>query len=404
MKKVILFIPFWQQEGHVGNNRVNRFLKWLIEENYHVIIICAGSVDNQQKMNWGELITIRDSMNLFNQTASGKEEKVVRKPNKWRRRIAYWLFNPDPSVVWAKVAAKHAFTQKASIGGEFILSSSPPESAHIGAWIISQQFNIPHIVDMRDGWLDEPLKPILRSSALRRWREGKLERKILQDAENIQVTSDIWKKLLCQRIPEVCPKVSVLTNGYPSYDYIKTNQRKLDSELVLIHAGRFSGSDIRRTPNLLLDPLFHTLSKQSAQGMIKLIGQLSKEEIQIIDPFRKKFLKIGWRIEHTGKIPRQELLALLPAADGLLLLSASYAAIPSKLFEYIPTERPIFVVTERDSATWKVCEELPQAMLVGMQDKTLLREREFCFSEVKSIIPDKYSNDMLKNKFMKLLK
>ena len=82
-------------------------------------------------------------------------------------------------------------------------------------------------------------------------------------------------------------------------------------------------------------------------GVIQLIGPLSNDEMTIIETFKSRFAALGWRIECPGSLPRSEVLALLPQADGLLLLSASHAALPSKLFEYIPTGRPMFVATIR---------------------------------------------------------
>lgn len=366
-RKVILFIPFWRQEGHVGNNRVDRFVRWLAEDGYVVCIIRAGSVDSVRQEPWGQEITVRDRMGLHVDPVPSKDTTVTtRKPNKYRRALAYWLFNPDPTIVWARAAARHPAVLQAMEGAAFILSSSPPESAHVGAWVLSRRTGVPHIVDMRDGWLDEPLKPLLRTSAVRRWIEGRLEARILRDATAIQVTSDVWKELLCERMPELRSKVQVLTNGYPqNTPTAPTSYKKVTSEeLVLIHAGRFIGSRLTQFPGLLLEPLLKNLSINPAKGVIKLIGSLSDAELKLIEPFKSLFSKIGWRIECLGSMPRGELLELLPKADGLLLLSASYAAIPSKLFEYVPSGRPIFVVTEKDSITWRICNALSQACVV----------------------------------------
>jgi hypothetical protein len=224
---------------------------------------------------------------------------------------------------------------------------------------------------MRDGWLEEPLRSLLRNSAFRRWREGRMESRILRHAKGIQVTSDIWKKLLSEGFPTLLSKIHVLTNGYP----LHTPPPQLmppkgpGDRFQLIHAGRFIDSDKRRTPNLLLEPLLNNLASGSHSGTIELLGPLSKDEQAIIEPFKSRFTEIGWHIECPGRMPRCEVLKLLPKADGLLLLSASHAALPSKLFEYIPTGRPLFVVTTKDSAVWNICGSLPQATLINMGDE-----------------------------------
>ena len=403
MKKAVIFAPFWRQYQHVGNHRVDRFLRWLTEDGHHVVIIRAGSIYGQREEPWGTEITVRDPMGLYRDASPTGVQPPMRKPNKLRRAFSYWLFNPDPSVVWAHAAARHPAVLEAASGAAFILSSSPPESAHVGAWKLSQRLSLPHIVDMRDGWLDEPLKPMLRTSAFRRWREGRLEARILRDAGAIQVTSDVWQDLLCKRLPELASKVTVLTNGYPPSmpELVRTERNKQqDAGLVLVHAGRFLGSMLTRSPDLLLQQLFEGIKPNTSHGTVKLIGSLSTEELKIIERFAVPFADLGWLIECPGSLPHHELLELLPQADGLLLLSETFAAIPCKLFEYIPTGRPILVVTERGSATWRICEKLPQATLVEtrVQSNDLTVQMYLnAASDRESMTgcPDEYTEDYL---------
>jgi hypothetical protein len=406
-KKAVIFAPFWGHVGHVGNLRVDRFMRWLIEDGYSVAIIRAGSAEGERQVTWGTEITVRDNLGLYRDNVTGSSNVYTRKPNKLRRWLAYWLFNPDPTVVWAKAAAKNERVLAAMQRADFILSSSPPESAHVGAWQLSRRTGVPHIVDMRDGWLDEPLKPLLRSSLLRRWQEGRIEGQILSHAKAIQVTSTVWKDLLCDRHPKFTAKVQVLTNGYPQQNYQSESSfsKNTNKEKLLIHAGRFSGSDTRRTPNLLLAPLLRNFQKQASSGVIELIGPLSTDELRIIEPFKSRFNNIGWRIECPGNRPRNELLERLQHADGLLLLSASYAALPSKLFEYIPTGKPIFAVTEHDSATWKICEKLPQATLIDVysQNQSPADTKDAFYSHTKYAMPEDYSEAFLKLRFKEVL-
>ena len=368
MKKAVIFAPFWRRPGHVGNNRVDRFVRWLAEDGYQVVIIRAGSRDELRETAWGGELTVRDPLGLYRDPVTEGETPALRKPNKLLYWLAYWLFNPDPSVMWARAAAANSRVQDAVADADFILSSSPPESAHVGAWMLARKLNRPHIVDMRDGWLDEPLKPILINSALRRWLEARLEAKILANAARIFVTSDVWRDLLCHRLPIIADKTAVLTNGCPKEvecGEAIINHASAEDGLVLIHAGRFSGSDRRRTPDILLAPLLNSIRQKPSRGIVRLIGPLPAEELAEIAKYDNRFEEMGWRIECPGSMPRDRLLEMLPKASGLLMISASRAAIPSKLFEYIVAHRPILVVTERNSATWQVCEKLPQAFLIA---------------------------------------
>lgn len=408
-RKAVLFAPFWRQEGHVGKYRVDRFVRWLANEGYTVIIIRAGMADEECHQPWGREIAVRDQFALYRDVPPEPAYRgSPRKASALARAAGKWVLIPDSTVVWARAAAKRPSVVEAMRGAAFILSSSPPESAHLGAWLLSRRTAVPHIVDMRDGWLDEPLKPLLRTSALHRWLEGRMEARILRDAKSIQVTSDVWKSLLCARFPGFAPKVHVLTNGYPkstTFLQSKPPQGSRDG-LLMIHAGRFTDSDSRRTPDLLLQPLLHNLTGQSSAGVVRLIGALSENESAVIGSFRPRFERIGWRIECSGLLPRSEVLALLPKADGLLLVSASRAALPSKLFEYIPTGRPLFVVTGKGSATWNVCAQLPQATLVEIGASGLgsdLIHETPCYEKGEFRIPPEYREECLAKTFTNMI-
>lgn len=381
-KKAILFVPFWRMAGHVGNNRADRFVRWLNEEGYELVIVRAGTREAVCAEPWGQEITVVDRLGLHPDVPPGQAKAVPRrKPNKLRRALAYRLFNPDPAVVWAKAAARHPKVIEAMQDANFILSSSPPESAHVGAWMLSQKTGVPHIMDMRDGWLDEPLKPLLHSSPLRRWQERRLESRIAKNAKAIQVTSDAWKELFDARYPELAHKVQVLTNGYPQHMPPVSDKppKGGDDEYVLIHAGRFTGSRMSQKPELLLEPLLKNLALEPSKGVIRFYGNLTADDISGIQAFQQRFGRIGWRVEFPGTVSRTKMLEIMQQADGLLLLSASHAALPSKLFEYIATCKPVFCVSFYDSATWKVAAGTEQMTSVATVADEDARHREKTF-------------------------
>lgn len=406
-KKAVLFAPFWRQENHVGNYRVDRFLRWLSQDRYYVTLIRAGSRDGQRKEPWGEEITIRDPLGLYRDPVPGTTQVLTRKPNRLRRSLACRLLVPDPTIVWARAAANHERVISAMRGASFILSSSPPESIHLGAWLLSRRTGVPHIVDMRDGWLDEPLRPLLASSSVRRWREARMEARIVRDAKAIQVTSDVWKELLCARYGGLTQKVHVLTNGYPaSAGSAAASRRKGRGELLLIYAGNFLASRLTQSPELLLEPLLKNLSLQPSCGVVQLIGSLSDKEKSIVQAIQPCFEAIGWRIEFAGTMPRSEVLARLTEAEGLLLLAATHAALPGKLFEYIPTGKPLFVVTHRNSATWLLCEPLPQVTLkeVGAEKDNCRPDPQTPFyTERPHRVPEEYSEEYLAHVFRRTI-
>lgn len=398
-KKAVLFVPFWRMAGHVGNHRIDRFRRWLSSDGYQIVVIRAGEKEGVCNEEWGIEITVVDRLGLHPES---KPEQAIavskRKPSKLRRAVANWLFNPDPAVVWAKAAARHPKVIEAVKGASLILSSSPPDSVHVGAWMLSEKTGVPMIMDMRDGWLDEPLKPLLNTSAFRRWREGRLESRIAKHAKVIQVTSDVWKELFDTRYPYLAAKVHVLTNGYPTQMplQIRNAEREIKKEFILIYAGQFTHSQKARLPELLMAPLLKNLALKPSEGVIRFYGNLSNEEVECIQSFEKQFMKINWRIEFHGMVPRIEMLAAMQQADGLLLLSASHAAIPSKLFEYLATELPIGYVAPQGSATDRVLKDFGNVV-------NLVSSRVGIFELPTGKIPENYRERSLSRKFSEVL-
>jgi len=401
-KKAVLFVPFWRQSAHVGNNRVDRFRRWLIEEGYELVIVLAGTREAVRYESWGQEITVVDRLGLHPESDPDEVKQLSnRKPNRFRRALANWLFNPDPAIVWSKAAARHPKVNDAMQGAKFILSSSPPESAHVGAWLLSRKFSVPHIMDMRDGWLDEPLKPLLNSSALRRWLESRLESRIANHAMAIQVTSDIWKELFDVRYPHLANKTHILTNSYlpnmpnPNSLILKA----ADEERVLIHAGRFMGSHMKREPELLMEPLLKNLTNTHYKGVIRFYGDLSEQEVVRLEDYQPRFNSINWRVEFHGSLPRAKMLDVMQNSDGLLLLSASHAALPSKMFEYLATGLPIGYVAEVGCATEKLLKKIKSSINLESESLSGILEPDTFHG---CIAPVEYSEPVLKRKFKEI--
>ncbi|MCK4349416.1 MAG: hypothetical protein KAX13_01085, partial [Candidatus Krumholzibacteria bacterium] len=263
------------------------------------------------------------------------------------------------------------------------------------------------VVDMRDGWLDEPLKPLLERSRIRRWREGRLESAIFRQAERIFVTSDVWKELLGKRLPFTRDKTVILYNGYPNLELSPAPAVKSsDERMTLLHAGRFMHSSLERNPKYLLEPLLKGLDQVERKGKVVLLGQLSRDDMAEVRSWRERYAEYGWSIEIAEPVPREAMMRKLMEADGLLLLSTSNAAVPSKLFEYLAAGKPILAFTPRRSAVWRIGESIQHVSLVdyrededaGGAQKTFL---DSCLNGVISVsLPDLFHESTLSEIFI----
>jgi hypothetical protein len=293
-----------------------------------------------------------------------------------------------------------------------IISSSPPHSSHLAAYNLSKNYNIPYIIDLRDGWMDEPLKPILTKSRIRNWLESSIEKKIISKAYRIFVTSNEWKILLKSRLKETEKKTCLLTNAYPVIQQQEGSEKneKKSKNLKLIYAGRFTGSSYLRTINMLLEPIYFALLNSDKSVQIEILGDLKRKDKYHFKSWLMKFEEISSSITVHARVERNEMLRKISDADGLLLLSISHSALPSKLYEYIYTKKPILAVTLKNSAVWNLADRLPQMFLYDCNTKVkdytaIINFFEACETgNYKYRIPKEFSEEYLGNIFLEELK
>jgi glycosyltransferase involved in cell wall biosynthesis len=412
--KAIIIAPFWRQAGHVGNYRIERFIRWFSSAGVEILLVRAGSKDQEQQESWGLELTIRDPIGLYRDSEPSGEPPTPRKPNYLRRQLALWLFNPDVGVIWANHVAKHPKVLQHAAGAEWVLSSSRPESVHVASWRLAKKLKSKLVIDMRDGWLDEPLEPLLMTSSIRRFVEGRLEKNILAAADQIFVTSAVWRDLLVSRGVTGAEKVEVITNAYPAFDFSKAlaepcQHKTAAKQFDLLHTGRFRASRATQDPALLLEPLRVCLAERELKGQIHLLGQLDAQEQLEIEHYVEPMSAIGWPIHCYPAVSRDQAMTRIAQADGLLLLCAAQAAIPSKIFEYIPSKKPLLIVAKEDAAVWGVGRNIKQASLLDYTRPETWQSAIDVFLEMlvntehESNCPEIYSDDYLGNVFLSCL-
>jgi hypothetical protein len=406
--KSILIAPFWGNPQHVGARRVERFVRWLSAEGMDVVIVRAGHTDRVRNIKYGWEITVHDPLGLYGDVDTVNSQAYhipKRNPDPLRRRIAYMLFNPDPTAVWAWRVCNHALVLKHGQNARWVISSSPPESVHLAGNGVATKLKASHVVDMRDGWLDKPLRPILNKSRIRRWREGRLERGILKQASHIFSATPTLKQLLNVRLPFTENKSSLLTNGCsPGVDNLPPPQ-PAGERIRLLYAGRFIGSRHTQKVEYLFGPLF--LGIEKCQGEVLIYGRMESEDLKVVEVLKTNMATKNWQVNVNLPILHKELLDLYQQIDGLLLLAAEHYVLTSKLFEYLSTGKPILCATLSESDAWKICEDIPQMFCVDYTDPDLVPVRAFlraCMTgEYRAIVPEYFTDTHLAQVFMEAL-
>lgn len=412
--KIIVIAPFWGRSDHIGRYRIERIVRWLVSDNYRVIVVWSGLEDNLvEKDKWIE-VEIRDPLRRFtrkinNRTNIVLTEKQIKKSFSLRILIQKIVFYFDRELVWSIWLTKKAMIKNVCKNAQAVISSSPPESSHLASYILAKKNNLKLLIDMRDGWLDEPMRLYREKWSLKRTIEMRWEFKIIRNASRIFVTSDNWKKLLEHRLPIATNKTTVLTNAYP-VDY-EVNQNILNrdssSRIILLHAGRFKGTRSTNKISILLQPLYNILkSKINLEFNIVLLGDLMSEDYNELKYWREQFSSTHSEVITKERVTRMEMYAELAKANGLLLLAATKAFIPSKTFEYIKSAKPILAVTSKSSSIWELGQKVPQMFLFDYtaQKPDYRPVKEFlnaCQTGVYEYkIPEEYSEEYLSKIFL----
>lgn len=403
--KAVILAPFWGSKTHVGVKRIERFVRWLQQEGISVVLICASKKEYVINRDWGLEIAVQDPFGFYG--GSDVSTNVSRKPNKLRRFLALLLFNPDPTIVWSRRVARNISVLSKVNDAKFIISSSPPESVHIAGAKLAKKVGAKFIVDLRDGWLDVPLKPFLQKYWWQRLREGRVERKVLKQADKIFISTNGLYNLLTERLAFVKHKTTLLTNGYSVKNIpISLPKSKNDKTVNLLYAGNFLSSSSLQCPTYLFRSFFYWAEKTAIQGKIKLLSNLTPADLADINNWKNKFQKTSWQIDINGMVSLEELKKELLNSDGLLLLAGGFYALTGKLFEYLPTGKPILAVTQKNSELWNFAKDNPQMFLVDYTcaDKYVDVISDFikvCQNKkIFDCLPKQYSEDYLKDLFI----
>ena len=264
---------------------------------------------------------------------------------------------PEPLVLaWAPFARRRALRLNRRGRFDCVITSSPPESAHAVGRALRRR-GVPWVVDLRDAWTFEPIRPPFPTGLQRRLDE-RLERRWLRSADAVVCVSRPAAHDLRERLgiePRLVP------NGWDP-DLIAPGGSVddgagiLDPDRVsLVYTGRF-GSYGRDPAPLVgaLGELGRTDAQTASRLELVVAGPLTTAEAELM-----KTDVSPARIVVPGSLTRERAVALQGAADALLLLASPRRTqlINFKLFEYLATGRPILALAAGTEAG-RVVEEL----------------------------------------------
>lgn len=285
----------------------------------------------------------------------------------WAIKGIQALFVPDEKIGWYPWAKREGRRIIDAHRPEVIMSSGPPNTAHVIAAALKRETGIPYVADFRDPWVGNFfLKP---PTPLHAWFNRRLERRVVEAADKvISISETMTEGFISCYAEEDASKFITLTNGYDLDDFPGPDElgRSGRRPFVLIYTGTFYGTI---TP----EPLFAAVRGLIDSGAIdpgefeiEIVGPAEADTGRLIDRFELDSI-----VQRPGFKPRADALRDLAAADCALLVlgpePASTLILTTKIFEYLAARKPILaLVPEGDAA--KLIKEAGAGLVVHPRD------------------------------------
>ncbi|MCA6421779.1 MAG: glycosyltransferase family 4 protein [Flavobacterium sp.] len=356
-KKLLIITYYWPPAGGPGVQRWLKFVKYLPEFNIQPIVYIPENptypiIDNglQSEVSDKAIIIknkIFEPYGLASFFGKSKTKKISsgiipnQKKQSFLEKTLLWvrgnLFIPDARFLWVKPSVKYLKKYIEENNIDTIVTSGPPHSLHLIGLQLKKELNLKWFADFRDPWTTIGYHKSLKLSSYAEKKHKALEKKVLNSADTIIVTSKTTK-IEFQALTS--KPIEVITNGY---DLEKVTKQPLDKKFTLAHIGSFLSE---RNPRILWKAL-QELIKESPNFkkdfQLKVIGAVSQEVLDTISEF-----KLTNYVLNLGYVSHQEALEHQRKSQVLLLIEINSndtkSIIPGKLFEYMVSERPIIAI------------------------------------------------------------
>ncbi len=258
--------------------------------------------------------------------------------------LAYAIWPEPLRLAWGPFARREALRAHGRLGFEAVISTSPPETAHLIGRALHRR-GVPWIADVRDAWTFEPLRPAFPLAIQRRLDE-RMERSVLGAADRVVCVSEPAAADLRER---GIAEPAVIANAWdpdsePGDQALSATAKLLDPDRIsVLYAGRFGSYG--RDPQALAEAirlLGSERPEEAAKLELAIAGPLRPDERELFEPLASGPLKLTL----LGSLERERSLALQRHADVLLLLAQPTRSqlVNFKLFEYLAAGRPILAL------------------------------------------------------------
>jgi|GEM_PF-6082227 len=333
MSSILMVSYAWPPLGGVGMIRMAKFAKYLIKFGHRVTVLTRGGSNGN--IHWDIKEPELDRVNLH--TVNSPQKKYFF--HRINQRI-----NPQLELDWFYSVNSGLKELLKDIKCDVLISSSPPESAHLIALTLKKKLNKPWIADLRDLWSYDHYRNF---NIFYRAFLSRQEKNVLKNADRIVTVSEEWAEFLRKRYGN---RVRVITNAFDE-DWYGASTPVARDKFRISYLGKLNAYHQNIFPFL------------NAVRDIVHKGDVSREKFEInfyISGYGKPDIKKMTREMGLEKVVNEyEPVSLGKAVDIIrnseLLLLVGWTGLsaagwrPQKVYEYLGSGVPVLLTNNLEN-------------------------------------------------------
>jgi glycosyltransferase involved in cell wall biosynthesis len=371
-KRLLLLCYYFPPAPLALAQRVAKLCKYLPRETGWIPQVICGELtldvpglDNSLLSELSEILGVERvggylSSNLARQLKAWHLDKPMRL---WRKLTV----RPDAYGDWIETAVTAA--EKKFPGGkgfQVILASGPPNSVYVVGARLSERWNVPLVIDMRDPWSQIWGKPHWFISWCSRQSEP-IEQEAYQKSAAIITNTPGNLRDLRRRFPQYTEKIEMIPNGFDPEDLDREQGPHLcgngeSREVVhLLYLGGLRGRGYEE-PFLRVLADYLAEHPEERHGLrVHFVGGTLPQVEALVQPFGLKDI-----CQAHGIVPGNAVGRPLAEADiyVLLLPHGNCDSVPAKSYYYLAGGKYIFAMV-RDGSTQKLLSELKDLAVIA---------------------------------------
>lgn len=343
-RNVLLITYLFPPLGGSGALRPLKLAKYLPSLGWRPIVLTARNPDFYYASDPGLLKELPPKV-IVNRSFMIRTAWVHRILNPLRipridQIISRLFVHPDDQFGWVPFAYFSAIRIIREQNISVIYSTSGPLSCHIIAYLVKRKTGITWVAEFRDEWLEAP--ELNLPTSFHKRLHYKLEEMIVNNADRIVTMAPVFSRLLLKHEGN-SHKFTTIPAGYDPDDFKESGYK----EAGMIDKRKF----ITAFVGLFYDT-FRPFSFLRAVGELIDEGKVDPEEIVVQFVGANTLSDVGIDDDHdicefTGFVSRKRALQYVSNTDVLLLLLSKERGediIPSKIFEYMASGKPILAL------------------------------------------------------------